>query len=202
MDVEIKINAKALEKVISRLHPRALDKVLRKTLTVAAKTAHRSTVKEIGGEYNLPRKRIAVGVRTRYPSALNPESSVTVRPQPIGLEQFRARQIKRGVKVKVSKRRGAETLPHTFKAPIQGKEKVLVRTRKLTPATKQYVLFPSKQQPKRGKSGGELPINRLFADPTTEVVRPKAQRIGQEAADTATVHMVVMAERLIDKGQG
>lgn len=201
MDVKIKIDTRALEKVLGSLSPKNTRKVMRKGLKVAAKSAKKQSVKVISDEYNLKKKDVAVGVRVKEPRGSNGDySSVTLTPIPIGLERFKPRQVKKGLSVKVSRKRGKETLPHAFNAKVKGKSLSFVRTRAITTATSKYVIYPSKKSTRRSKTGSELPINRLLADPASEIVRPQADKIGQTAADEAAIQMIVDTENLLDRG--
>src|SRR5690606_36082525 len=95
---------------------------------------------------------------------------------PQKLDKFPTIDTPRGLKVTVRKDRGATVLPSTFQANIKG-PKSFVRTRALTPTVKQYVTRPSARPVYRGPQGQELPINRLWADPDSQIVERQLQAI-------------------------
>lgn len=201
MDIRIKLDDKALRRALGALNPRELEKALKKSLNIAARSAKNQSVEAIGKDYNLKKKDINVVVRVKKPRQSADGSSVTIVPKPIGLEKFKPQQTPAGLTVTVSKSRGTETLGSAFLAQSRrgNKRLAFVRTRVLRAPTTRYVIYPSKKAPTRSrKHGGELPINRLYADPATEIVSPLADKISRAAAEEASVGLVVEVENILD----
>lgn len=152
-------------------------------------------------EYRLKKKNLAVLARVKGPDNLGTKATLTIKPEPIGLEKFKPRQTKTGLSVKVTRGGGTERIPHAFLQKVKGgKTQAFVRTRVIPAVAKKYVYRPAKKSPFRSKRGGELPINRLLADPASEVVRPQAEEIGNKAGQEASVAIMVRIERLLDLG--
>lgn len=201
MDVKIKIDDKTLQKVLGSLNPKATRKVLNKALSVAASKARKASLRLIQKEFALKTKDINGIIRMSRPR-MGESSSVTIQSHPVGLDKFSPSQSKAGLTAKVKASGGSVTIPSAFLKEIKGKRLAFVRTSKVSKAAAPFVKFPSKAQPHRSKGGGELPINRLLADPVSEVVAPHAQEIANTAAQEASVVMLVEVERLLDAGLG
>lgn len=199
MEIKVKIDAKALQKVLGTLSPKAARAVLGAGLRKAATSTKKQSVDLIMQHYNLKRKDASVNVKTKLPkSDYAGEATVTIQAQPIGLEKFRPRTTKKGLSVSVEKTKGKQLLASTFMMKSKtGRKVTAIRTTRVTPQVAPYVLYPSKKKPT-----SRLPVNRLMADPTSIIVGPQADAIADRAAEEATLDMVVRTENLLNKGLG
>lgn len=202
MQVKISIDAKAVQRILGSLNLKAARQTMRLGLQKAARKAKRDAVALMYKHYNLKKKEFSVITRVKGPDANGENASVTIKPEPIGIERFKAKQTKVGVRAKIRRGGGNEVLPHAFLQEKKGKKQAFVRTKLLGTATGRYVIKPSKKKPFRSPKGSELPINRLLADPASEVVRPRVDEIARSAAQEATLHMLLRVERLLDRGRG
>lgn len=201
MDIKIKIDSRALDKVLSSLSQKTTLNVIREGLTVAARSAKKKSVDDIYETYNLKKKDIAVMTRIKRPTEADLTSSVTIGANPIAITKFKPTQKKAGISVRVFRGGGREVIQSAFLTPIKGKEQPMIRTRAIKGDAKRYVMFPSSMPTHRNKKGGELPINRLLADPVSEVIRPSADSIAARAAGDAAVKMFERVETILDKGK-
>ncbi len=203
MEIKIKIDDKAMKRVLGSLSNSAVNKVMKQGLVAAANSAKKQSVNAIAKEYFLKKKDINVNIKVRKPRGENADSSqVTIQAQPIGLDKFKIQKTPAGLLASVSKSRGPELIPSSFLAQSRkGKTIPFIRTRALNATANRYVLFPSQKATER-KNGIELPINRLMADPVSDIVEPIAEQISAIASGEGEVKMIVETEKLLDKGRG
>ena len=205
IETTVTIDARALERVLSRLSHEGTVKVVYAGLVASARSARSLVTEALYNTYNLKKKDIKSYSRLKFPSRgdlSNPESSVTVQGGAIPISRFNPKQTKAGVGVKVMRNRGREVIPSAFLAPLQGRVQPAIRTRKIKGAARKYVVSPSMRAPFRPDGGGELPINRFMADPPSIVISSVVDRIATKAADQGAAKMFEMVERLLDRGRG
>jgi hypothetical protein len=205
IETTVSIDARALEKVLSRLSHAATVKVIYSGLTKSAREAKSLVTEALYNTYNLKKKDLKSYSRTKLPSRgdlSNPESSVTVLGGAIPISRFNPKQTRVGVGVKVMRNRGREVIPSAFLAPLKGRVQPAIRTRKIKGAARKYVVSPSMRAPFRPEGGGELPINRFMADPPSMVIASVVDRISTKAADEGAKTMYELIEQLLETGRG
>lgn len=139
--VDIRVDQSDLRETIRALDgirngaPRALKSAVNRTLQ-GIKT---SMAKETGKILALPQRRIKKDIHiAKRASTSDFSGRVTSKGQPVSLKQFKAKQKKSGVSVKVLKSEGRKTISGAFIAP--GKHgNILVFWRKETAENTQYI---------------------------------------------------------------
>jgi hypothetical protein len=202
MQVKIHFDFKALDAVLSKLSDKKLiNQVIRKGINGAVREVKKSSSMATSEKWNLKKGQISKSIRSKPAKGLNLKGSVTFPAFAVGVEKFPVAKTEIGLGGSISKA-GTSSLPHAFFAPRKnsGKKTAFVRTKKIGGGVNRYVMKPSRMAPHRGKSGGELPINRLSADVFKDI-RDDVDRYQKVGAGKALSVMVEEVDKLFDLGK-
>ena len=167
--MEYVINPIGLEKAKRLLEPKIVDKAVVRTINDVAKIGRTAAIKEITSVYNLPTKRIKEDIPpiTRWQRATKNNHIATIivhgefRGQWPSWKEFKAKKLKRGVSVKILKKKGTKKYPHAFQATMpSGHTGFFVRYGPKLPSTRQgdrYTGTTVLRQRIREKTGPGIP---------------------------------------------
>ena len=109
---------KGLDEVKDMLDPKRLKKVITRTLNKVGTQALNAASREIRSVYNIKKARLDAGLKlTKVALATSWENSaviISARGKPLGLQNFGARQTRKGVTVLVRKDRGRKVVEGGF----------------------------------------------------------------------------------------
>jgi len=163
-------DVREVERVLSGIRNGADTAILRsvnKALTGAKTDMARETAKIL----NLTQKRIKKDIKVKKASKTNLSGRVESTGKPVNLMQFKARQKKKGVSVKVLKQGGRKTIPGAF-IFVGRNQNQLVGWRKKTSTNAQYI---GSEKKKPWMSYGALP--RQYRFPIEGLYGPRIQDI-------------------------
>lgn len=162
--------------------------------------------KETAKVLNLTQKRIKKDITVSKANKTTLAGKVTSKGKPVNLEQFKAKQKKKGVSVKVMKSGGRKTIPGAF-IFIGRNSNRLVGWRKKTDANAQYI--GTKRKDTNMEYGAlprkyRLPIESLYGPRIQDITaRPEIMRAIEDGAgvrlEKELAHQV---QRILDKHRG
>lgn len=152
-------------------------------------------------EYALKAKDIQGRIKVKTAKGQRDESSMKFWAVPLALNRFKVKQTPAGLKPTVYKKGGSTILPKTFQATVGGTKKNFVRTEALTPTVSKFVTHPSKKLPFRSPKGSALPINRLWADPDSEIVAKNIGRVTSKASEKMSETLIQGFDRAWQDGK-
>lgn len=183
---------------------KAIMRAVNKALTGVKTDMARQTAKEL----SLTQKRIKKDIKIEKASKTTLAGKVTSEGRPVNLYQFKAKQKKKGVSVKVLKSGGRKTIPGAFIFIGRGKSgkgtQQLVGWRDKTSRNAQYIGTKKKDPDVRY---GALP--RKYRKPVESLYGPRIQDITgkdsvirvieEKAGDRMQKELSHQTERLLDK---
>lgn len=201
MRLEIKVLDNEVRQFIKGFSPQVVKRIETRAINAGISATRKATISAITDRYAIKQGKAGKSLIVRRIKSPEQEGKVVVRASPIGLENFKVKQNRFGVIGTIDKKRGSELLRSAFIEEVKGRKIVAVRTRRITSNTKRYVVKPSTLSPHRGTNKSELPINRLLADPYSEVVAPQAVQISRVASEAVTNKLVELAEAALNGGR-
>lgn len=151
--VSAKLDTRPLSNVLSGISKATGRTALRRSLNRAGKAMETQTIREVRNEVTLKARDVRKAIRRPTLRAGSGsaavEIGVSLRPVPIA--SFQARQVRKGVSVKIKKSGGRKVIPRTFKATMKsGHEGVY-----------------------RRKTNKRLPIQELFSTSAGSTIRER-----------------------------
>ena len=135
---------------------------LRRAINKVAKQAQTGIIRYTGGELPLPHKKIRQHVALSKATTQNPQAVISIDYQPIPLFEYKPRQLKRGVSIRVNKQGTRSVLKHAFIAQSRsGKAGVFAR---------EYGV-------------ARLPIRELYGPAIVEVAQNHLENVAKKAQE-------------------
>lgn len=141
--MEIDIKLKGVDEVLAQLNTEAVKKATVRTVNELGSELKTQTVKETRKKYNISAARLKGKLKVRKANYSNMRWSMTIpRDKKLNLINFAARQVKKGVSVKVLQSGGRKTVKGAFIAN-DGKTVFTRKTKKRLPIKTVTGLSPS-----------------------------------------------------------
>lgn len=162
---------------------KAMVTAINKTVT----TTKVQVKKKIGQKLNLKAARIGQDLTANKANYNNIKGSVIATGEPIGLINYKATQLKKGVKVQVLKSGSRQLIEHAFIATSKGAKNVWWRKRLAS-----------------GKLAGRLPIERLTGPRIEDILGEESflREVNSDAATLLVDNLNTKVEDLLRRHNG
>ena len=162
MDINLDTNNIAVLQRRLRRSEKAANVALRRSLNKVAQQAKTHVIRQTGRELALPQKKIRERVTIQKARNDNLEAVVRVSRQAVRLFEYKPRQLRRGISIRVKKTGGRKVLRHAFIAAMRsGHTGVFTRA----------------------PGVARLPIRELFGPAVIEVARDHIESATEKAQD-------------------
>lgn len=158
--IKTEVDVKGLGAALAMTDPVAVAKATPRAVNRLAKQANTAASKKARTKFNVPAKILKSGVRVIKATPGKDYATIQVRQKAIGLTSYGAKQGKRGVTVKIIKKKGRQKVKGAFVAvPSQGPH-------------------PGRQGVFKRLGLDRYPVRRLFGPSVRDIfARPGVQRV-------------------------